>query len=348
MTTLVLGATGFIGKAIADRIRERGEPLRVLVREPSVAERWQSEGAEALIGDLGDPKGIAEAARGARIVIDAAGIVSPRAAPRALRWVHVAGTENVVNACKHAGVERLVYVSCTDVTLGNVDRVHWDEVRSLSGEFFGARAKALQLAEEIATSASGPELEVTALRPAWTWGPGDTSRLPGLCAEALSGGIRLVGDGRTYLATTYIEHLVDAALLATTAQQAPGRAFHVVDPTFQHARDFFGALSEALGLPPPKSGTPFAVAWPVARLSGRGTGGLSPEEMLQRGRSTLFDFNEALGKLAYDPQVALSEGLRRLAAWVESKGGVRAVAEMAKPPPTAAAVDAQVEAAGGD
>ena len=345
MKTLVLGATGFIGGAIAKRLLERGDDLHVLVR--SDAPDW-ADHATVHRGDLGDPHSIAAAADGAELVVHAAGIVSPRAAPRALRWVHVAGTENVVNACRHAGVKRLIHISCTDVTLGNVDRVHWDEARPLPGEPFGERAKTLQLAEEIATSASSAELAVIALRAAWVWGPGDTSRLPGLCAEGLSGGIRLVGDGRTWLATTYIEHLVDAVLAAATAEDAPGRAFHVADPTFQHARDFFSAMSEALGLPPPKNGAPFAVAWPMARLSGRGSGGLTPDEMLQRGRSTLFDFNAAIGKLGYDPQIDPGEGMRRLAAWVEERGGPAAVAKLAKAPPDARAVDAQVEAAGGD
>jgi nucleoside-diphosphate-sugar epimerase len=348
MKLLVLGATGFIGGAIAERALARGDELGVLVREPSRGEAWKARGAAPFLGDLGDPVSIAEAAEGADVVVNAAGLVSPRAAPRALRWTHVAGTENLVNACKHVGVGRLVHVSCTDATLGNVDRVHWDETRPLPGEPFGERARTLQLAEALATSAAGPDLEVVVLRGAWVWGPGDTSRLPGLCREGLSGGPRLVGDGRTYLATTYIDHLVDAVFAAAAREDVSGQVFQVVDPTFQHARDFFGALSEALGLSAPRSGPPFAVAWPVARLSGRGTGGLSPAEMLQRGRSTLFDFNAAIGKLGYDPQVDLDEGLRALAAWVESEGGPAAVAALEKPPPSAASVDAQVEAAGGD
>lgn len=348
MKVLVLGATGFIGNAVAERAIERGDELAVLLRADATGGRWKARGARTALGDLGDPTSIAEAAAGADLVVNAAGIVSPRAAPRALRWTHVAGAENVVNACRHAEVRRLVHVSCTDSTLANVDRVHWDEARPLPGEPFGERARTLQLAEALVESASGPDLEVTILRGAWVWGPGDRSRLPGLCREGLSGGIRLIGDGRTYLATTYIGHLVDAVFAAATRDGVSGRTYHVVDPTFLYARDFFGAMSEALGLPPPRSGPPFSLAWPMARLRGKGPGGLSPEEVLQRGRSTLFDFNAAIGKLGYDPQVSLESGLRAVSEWVRSRGGPAAVAELERQPPTAAAVDAQVAAAGGD
>ncbi len=348
MRALVIGASGFIGGAIARRLLAEGVFVRALVRDDATAEAWEALGAETARGDLGDPSAIAAAAESITHVVCAAGITSCRAAPRALRWTHVAGAENLVMACKHAEVTRLVYVTCTDVGLTNEDRVHWDENRAPAERAFGDRARSLQLGEELLLGTAGPELEAVSLRAAWTWGPGDTSRLPGLLDEARRGGVRLVGDGRTYLATTYIDHLVDAAFAALTASDAAGRPFHVVDPVFQHARDFFTALSEALSLPAPRSSAPMAVAWPMARLRGQGAGGLTPDEMLQRGRSTLFDFSAACGKLAYDPQVGFDEGLRRLAAWVEERGGVDAVAALQKAPPSAASVDAQVSAAGGD
>lgn len=325
MRILVLGASGFVGGAIADRLEADGHEVR----------RPGRDGAP-----LGDPQRIADAAKGVTHVVNAAGIVSPRAHPRALKWTHVAGMENLLNACRHAAVRRLVHVSCTDVTLSNQHRVHWDEAKTLSGLPFGERARSLQLAEELALSASG--LEVVSLRPSWVWGPGDTSRLPGLLVEGLDGGIRLVGDGRTYLATTYIDHLVQAAASALKAPEAPNRAFHIADATFEHARDFFGGLSEALGLPRPKETASFTLAWPIARLRG------GAEELLQRGRSTLFDFSIAVGKLDYDPSVAAEDGLAALAKWVEEQGGVPAVAALDRPPPGASVVDAQVEAAGGD
>ena len=332
---LVLGATGFIGGAIARRLLEDGHEVRALCRDPKT---WDGDARK---GDLGDPSSIAAAADGCSHVINAAGIVSPEAHPRALKWTHVAGMENLLNACRHAGVKRLVHVTCTDVTLANHDRVHWDELKPVPGEPFGARARSLQLAEDLLLSASG--LEVISLRPAWVWGPGDTSRLPQLCREGLDGGIRLVGNGKTYLSTTYIDHLVDAVVAALDAEDAPGRAYHLVDPIFQHARDYFYALSEALELPRPKDGSPFAIAWPIARVRGHGA-----VTLLQRGKSTLFDFSQACGKLAYDPQVTLEDGLAALRAWVDAQGGVEAVAKLAKPPPDASSVDAQVEAAGGD
>ncbi len=58
--------------------------------------------------------------------------------------------------------------------------------------------------------------------------------------------------------------------------------------------------------------------------------------------------NAAIGKLAFEPKVTVDEGMRALAEWVKSVGGAEAIAAMAKEPPDARSVDAQVQAAGGD
>ncbi len=353
MKVLVLGASGFIGGAVARRLLERGDRVTVLLRDASrhgdlpAAQAWRGLGAEIAGGSLGDPHSIAAAAEGVERVVHAAGIVSPRAAPRALRWTHVAGTENVVNACAHAGVGRLVFVSCADVTLVNTDRVHWDERRSLSQPPFGERARSLALAEEIALAGAGPELEVVALRPAWVWGPGDTSRLPHLCREALSqGGLSVLG-GEPFLAAIYIDNLVRAILAALEAPDVTASAFHLADPEVLHARELFRLWSEAVGLPAPRSGPPLWMAWPQLTMTGRWRG-LTPDEVVQRARSTLFDVNAAIGKLGFDPEVRVEDGMRALAEWVRARGGPEALAARAKDPPDARSVDAQVAAAGGD
>lgn len=344
---LVLGASGFIGGAVARRLIARGDEVRVLVRDDAQGEVWRARGAHVSLGTLGDPQSIARAADGVDAVVHAAGIVSPRAAPRALRWTHVAGAENVVNACVHARVRRLVMMSCADVTLVNADRVHWDERRPLSQTPFGERARTLALAEEIALAAAGPELDVVALRPAWVWGPGDTSRLPLLCREALAhGGIAVVG-GEPFVAAIYIENLVDAVLGALTAEDVTARAFYLADPEVLHARELFRLLSEAVGLPPPRTGPPLWLAWPIVSLGGS-VGGLCADEVLQRGRSTLFDVNAAIGKLGLESKVGVEAGMRALAAWAKEQGGPSALAARAKEPPDARSVDEQVTLAGGD
>jgi nucleoside-diphosphate-sugar epimerase len=342
---LVTGATGFIGGAIARRLLERGDRVVVLARDPRGAEVLAASGADVRAGSILDPNAIAAAARGCDAIVHAAGIASPRAAARALQWTLVAGTENVIAAARHAEVERVVMISSADVTLANQDRVHWDEKRDLVTPPVGERARALRLAEEIALSVSDDRLSVCALRPGWVWGPGDLSTLPALIAEAKQGGIRMYGDGRNLVATTYVETLADAALAAIASPRAAGQAFYVGDPEFLELREFLGSLCRALSLPPPRTGPPFAIAYPLALLGGKRASPL-PEEILRRAKSTLFDVQKAISELDFRATITVEEGMTRLARWAEEVGGTDAIARRARPLPDEHSLELEAKQAG--
>lgn len=330
MDVLVTGATGFIGGAIARRLLARGDRVTALARDPSTPEAraLASEGARIARGSILDPNAIASAAEGAELLVHAAGIASPRASAGALRWTLVAGTENVLAAARHAALERVVTISSADVTLANLDRVHWDEKRDLAQPPIGERARALRLAEEIALTTSDATLAVTALRPGWVWGPGDRGALPALVREARAGGIRMYGDGRNLIATTYVETLADAVIAAAKSPRAAGQAYYVADPEFLELRELLHALTKALGLPPARTGPPFAIAYPLALV---GRGGVLPEEILLRARSTLFDVQKAIADLDFRATITVDEGMKRLAAWVTSEGGPGAITARAIP-----------------
>lgn len=111
--TLVTGATGFVGSAVAWALAARGHALRLLVRATSdkrnIADLRE---AEVVIGDLTDPASLARAAEGCRFVFHVAAdyrIWVPN--PEAMLRANVAGTEAMLRAAHAAGAERIVYCS---------------------------------------------------------------------------------------------------------------------------------------------------------------------------------------------------------------------------------------------
>jgi nucleoside-diphosphate-sugar epimerase len=346
---LVTGATGFVGRAVARRLLGEGETLHVLARDPGDAESLREKGARVFAGSVADPNEVADAARGVDVVIHAAAVASHRAATRALTWVNVAGTENVIAAARHVGAARLVFISCADVTLHNLDRVHWNEDKGLTGRPLDAHAESKLLAEELVLASARDGFEATALRPAILWGPGDTTTLPELCRQAQRRGLRLVGQGRNLVSTTYIEHLVDAVLVAAEVSAANARSYLVTDGEFLDAREFLDGLASAAGLPVPRPGPSFPVAYAMAvarqvfRLAGP-----RPTDVVRWGRSTHFDTQRLRTDLELEPRFTMDEGYRALARWVEEVGGPHEVARMGRLPPDAASVDDQVKMAGGE
>lgn len=350
-TRLVTGATGFVGSALLTRLLREGHSVRALVRDAQAADRLRAQHtASALtthVASLGDPNAIAAAAEGVDVLYHCAAENSPRAPQAALAWLNVAGTENVVNAARHAGVKRVVHMSCADVTLANRDRMSWKETRQLDQLPLDAVCHTKQLAEELALAAGDASLVVCALRPAWVWGPGDQRTLPALCREAQRGRVRLCGSGENLVPTVYIDNLVDALMLAATANGIGGNAYHVLDGDTLSASEFLGQLCAALGLPPPVRGI-YALAYAGAAIRERvGVPGLTRADVARRGRNALFDGLAAARELEYTPRVGVEEGMRAVATWAQAMGGPTQLAALERKPATSADVETLVRLADG-
>ncbi|MCB9667605.1 MAG: NAD-dependent epimerase/dehydratase family protein [Myxococcales bacterium] len=341
MNVLVTGATGFVGGAIARKLIMQGATVRVLVRDPQRLGPGL-ESAIVYLGDLGDPKKIAMAAQGSEGVIHAASEVLLRSDEEVLKWVNVAGTENVINAARYAGCRRMVYISCADVTLANCDRLNWNEDQRPDRPLLNGHARSKQLAEELALSASCAAMEVTALRPAWIWGAGDTSLLPDVCHEALAhGGMRLCGSGRNYFATSHIDVLAEAACGALKSAHAASRAYYVADLTQSTAIEFFSALCSAAGLPRPLKSHALLARTRAYLHRSSGNDVLVPSEVIKRSRHSLFDVQRAVKDLGITPVQSLEPGMERLKRWIADNGGPSHVAGMRRVPKTASSVKAQ-------
>ncbi len=98
-TVLVTGGTGALGRHVVASLRERGDDVRVLSRRP---------GAGTHVGDLNTGAGVADAARGAELVVHAASQTFAGMGRSDLDQ-----TRHLLQAAKHA--EHLLYVSIVGI-----------------------------------------------------------------------------------------------------------------------------------------------------------------------------------------------------------------------------------------
>lgn len=112
MTLLLTGGTGYLGGRLARALKERGERVRLLVRDPARARGLAAQGFELATGDLAAGTGLAEAVVGCDSILHTAALVknwSPR--PVLFESTNVGGTWALAEAALSAGVRRFVYTS---------------------------------------------------------------------------------------------------------------------------------------------------------------------------------------------------------------------------------------------
>ena len=110
-TTLVTGATGFVGSHVARALVARGDDVRVTVRATSHLDALDGVDVETVIADLGDRRAVRRALRGVERVFHVAGSTNLRAPAEALFEANVGTTRVVLEECLRAEVSRVVHTS---------------------------------------------------------------------------------------------------------------------------------------------------------------------------------------------------------------------------------------------
>src|SRR5262245_3594005 len=113
MRALVTGGGGFLGGAVVHRLVARGDSVRSLSRATYPA--LGALGVEQHQGDLADPGAVRRAAEGCGVVFHVAAKAGLAGTYADYHAANVVGTENVLAACRSAGVRRLVYTSSPSV-----------------------------------------------------------------------------------------------------------------------------------------------------------------------------------------------------------------------------------------
>lgn len=170
------GASGFLGWHVARLLVERGHRVRALCRPTSQIRELD---VERVTGDLRDPESLARAAEGCELVFHVAAdyrLWSKH--PLDLYASNVEGTRNLLEACSHARVERIVYTS-TVGCIGMPQGVLGDETTPVSiDDMAGHYKRSKWLAEQVALEKARAGLPVVIVNPTAPVGDHDWKPTP--------------------------------------------------------------------------------------------------------------------------------------------------------------------------
>ena len=321
---LVTGGGGFLGRAIVAQLRAREVPVASFARgaHPELA----GLGVETLRGDLRDTEAVRRACAGRSVVFHVAARAGVWGSRDDFWQANVVGTRHVLDACRAEGVGRLVYTSTPSVVFDGRDLCGVDESVPYPSRYEAAYPETKAIAERMVLAADGPRLATVSLRPHLIWGPEDPHFVPRITARARAGRLRIVGDGRNEVDTLYVDdaaraHLCAAERLAPGSPVA-GRAYFLSAGKPVRLWDMVNRLLAAGDLPPLDRAIPARLAlaaggvletlYRVLRLRG--------EPLMTRflarelATSHWFDVSAARRDLAWQAEIDLEEGLRRLRA----------------------------------
>lgn len=326
MKALITGATGFIGSHLVDRLIERGDEVRALVRSGSDVAYLEGRGVELARGDITEPASLPPAVDGVEAVYHFAAQVSDWGPWREFRSVTIEGTRNLLKAAARASVARFLHVSSDAVYAHRYLGKRMTEDTPLETRFtwwdYYRRSKLA--AERLARRYHDDgRLAVTAVRPGVVLGERDRATLPGVVGFLRSKSAAYMGGGRNRLPCVYAGDVAAGCVLAATTDKAAGQAYNLVSHETVTQRDMFEAIAEETGLTPPKRAMPLPLAYSVGfamELASVLTGRRSRPSLTRFavtliGADYLEDAGKAESELGWRAQTPMREAVRRSIGW---------------------------------
>jgi dihydroflavonol-4-reductase len=318
------GATGFVGRHVAQLLAQRGHRVRCLVREQSNTQFLEDPGAhfEFINGDVLEPRSLEAFCEGTDWLIHCAGYRDFWHRSREFYFdLNFRGAENVMRAALSAKVEKVVHAS-TPLAYGTPSEMPFDE-DSPAGPQHSDYARSKYLGDCAAWRLFEEKgLPLTIVYLAAVIGAGDPRPTMEVRHFAEGKIPALVGANTTFI---YV-HVRDATLAIVRAAEHPNSVGqrYLVGGERATTREYFQIISDLTGVPLPRFNVPDAVILPLARLLtaiARRTGRRPPvsADIIRTtlAGSLLFDGSKAERELGihYTPlRTALAEAVAEIRA----------------------------------
>ncbi|MCQ9207108.1 MAG: NAD(P)-dependent oxidoreductase [Omnitrophica bacterium] len=301
MKVLITGATGFIGRHLAERLVEEGYEVicagRSLAKLSALPDKVKTvridlERKETIVEAIGR--------NNPDVVYHCAALVGSRSLKKLLR-VNKDGTENVLRACFARGIKKVIYLSSIAVISGNAEVPLTENLPYKPMNPYG-RSKTE--AEKIALDYRKKGMKIAILRPCIVYGTGEPHGL-GL----FIGGLRrrvlpIFGKGENRLHLVSIENVVDVLILCLTKDEAYEGTYIVADKEALSIKELFTYITKILG-----AKTPFVIPEWLTKVFAKipFIGGLITLFLKDR----FYSIEHLKERLGYVPRVSIYDGLKR-------------------------------------
>jgi nucleoside-diphosphate-sugar epimerase/predicted dehydrogenase len=322
-SVLVIGGTGFIGKALVAKLCAAGHSVRMLSRSPgSVPADLRALGVDVVRGDLTDAGSVDSA-------LDGIDYVYHLGKGSGTTWADmltsdVEPTERLGELCVKHNVKRLIYTSSIAIyAAGKRNGVITETTKASDGMARVApysRSK-VENEERLMALHRSQGLPVVIFRPGVVLGAGGSPYHWGVAAWPYTSVCNLWGDGTNPLPIVLVDDVADALVLAHDKPGIDGESYNLASPPSITANDYLDEMERTAGIKLRRFSVPawrlFAASggkWAVKR-AGRDQHARFPSYDDCDGRSlaATFDSSKAERDLGWTPErsraVLLAKGV---------------------------------------
>lgn len=324
-TTLVTGATGFIGSAVVRSLLDRGRAVRCYVEPGASRKNLEGLDVEIIEGDINDRAKIGRALEGARSLYHLAAIYKLWLPDNALMYeVNVEGTKTVLFAAMKAGVDKVVYTSSIaavgtpkdgDLADETCEFNLWDDSNHYIRSKWLSERDALRFARE--------GLPVVVVNPAFPFGERDVAPTPTgrFIVEALKG--RVPGYMEGGFNVVDVADVAEGHVLAEEKGRVGER--YILGEHNVTYKQFYDAVTEVAGVAPITRKLPTRVLWGMAWMMEK-MGDLRGKEpqltyksARYASRTLWFDTRKAHEELGM-PRTPLRTSIEKSIRWFRANG----------------------------
>jgi len=327
-TVLVTGASGFVGSAVARRLREAGFAVRALVRPRSPTTHLAELGLDFVTGDLRDPGSLRDALAGVRYLFHVAADYRMWARnPQEMIDTNVAGTRALMQEAMRAGVERVVYTSSVATLAARTDGASADESMPLEEQrAIGTYKRSKVAAERAVEELIAQGLPAVIVNPSTPIGPRDVKPTPTgrIIVQAASGGMPAFVD--TGLNLVHVDDVAQGHLRALEKGRIGEN--YILGGEDVRLKDMLGVIAPLVGRKPPRVQLPRGPLYPlaygaeaVARVTGKEPF-LTADALKMSKYHMFFSSAKAKAELGFAARPYV-KGIEDAVTWFRANGYIR-------------------------
>ena len=246
----VFGGTGFLGRAIVNRLAATGTTVRVAARHPGPTNVSGATARAAIVqsvcADVRDEASVARALKGCDGAVNAVGQYVERGR-ETFRAIHELGAMHVARQSARAGLKALVHMSGIGADLNS------------ESSYVRSRARGERLVSDAFPAA-------TILRPSVLFGPEDKFLNSLASAVRWSPVVGLFGAGDTRLQPVYVGDVAEAVLRVLATPPPQGKLYELGGPRIYRYRELIELVASETGRSRILMPLPFLAWHALARL----------------------------------------------------------------------------------